>query len=129
MYVYNECGQGEFVCGATPGGPCSVKGLCGVSFQEVAEELASPARPVLTLVGPNRVVVSLNAVYVKCSALAPASSVCERGALVRDDMDGDITHRVLACSKDGATNRFSRRGVTGCVWWSAWPATSGVLPI
>eukprot|EP00959_Pyramimonas_sp_CCMP1952_P310470 6497680-Pyramimonas_sp.AAC.1 len=40
--------------------------------------------------------------------------VCDRGATARDTVDGDLTRRVLACSPDGKTNRFSERGVKGC---------------
>lgn len=107
----NPCAEGEFVCDS---GLCSVNSLCGSLEVGAEEEEQEPTPPVLTMVGAKLVIVEMGYKYVKCTAKSPAGAICDRGATAVDEADGDVTDRVLACSPDGVTGRWSTRGVTRC---------------
>eukprot|EP00976_Prorocentrum_cordatum_P037773 767371-Prorocentrum_minimum.AAC.6 len=96
-------------------GTCTVGGVCGGLV--LAGEVQAPAPnqpPVLTLRGPKHMVVNMGAGYAKCTAFSRLDDACDRGASAIDPEEGDLDHRVLACSPDGIRFRFSRRGVTNC---------------
>ncbi|KAK3288012.1 hypothetical protein CYMTET_4499, partial [Cymbomonas tetramitiformis] len=118
--VVDPCAsQGERVCGyVESAAECSTAGLCLSSSAASGEsEPASPPPrpPVLELIGPSAVEVAEGAgAYAACPEQYDRSLVCDRGAAAHDALDGDLSARVLACSLDGVTQRFSSQGVTGC---------------
>ncbi|KAK3243702.1 hypothetical protein CYMTET_46660 [Cymbomonas tetramitiformis] len=118
VYVINcerTCSTGSANSGAT----CSASGLCeNVQFESGANrdaEVVSGTAPRLLLRGPAAVEISVGTVYGACPGEGAAvGEVCDPGAWASDDRDGDLTERILACSPDGSSNRFTRRGVAGC---------------
>ena len=69
--------------------------------------------PTLALLGLTEVEVEMNSLFTRCTESSPESAVCDRGVTALDTLDGDITHRVLACSWDGVTPKFHKRGLQG----------------
>ncbi|KAK3260700.1 hypothetical protein CYMTET_30357, partial [Cymbomonas tetramitiformis] len=126
VYVVDPCGGAgvdggdEQVCEelADGGVTCSVSGLCeNMDFTSESgdEEEATQTPLTLTLRGDSDVEIPLGTTYTACPAEGPrAGEVCDPGASATDDLDGDLTGRVLACSPDGQSNRFAVRGVGGC---------------
>jgi hypothetical protein len=51
----------------------------------------------VTLKGATVLTVQQGAAYVACSAGAPLSAPCDRGATAHDETDGVLTSRVEAC--------------------------------
>ena len=51
----------------------------------------------MTLKGATVLTVQQGAAYVACSAGAPLSAPCDRGATAHDETDGVLTSRVEAC--------------------------------
>ncbi|KAK3233701.1 hypothetical protein CYMTET_56024 [Cymbomonas tetramitiformis] len=121
--VVDPCAsQGERLCAYVEGSPeCSTADLCLSTSSalaasgEDASATAPPAPPALELIGPGELEVAEGAgAYAACPEQYDRSLVCDRGAAAHDALDGDLSARVLACSPDGVTQRFSSKGVAGC---------------
>jgi len=115
VYVVNECGLGERLCASSQ--TCSAGGVCSGladSMASVEKVIVVNQPPSLQLVGPARVEVMQFEPYAVCTPSSPLSAVCDRGATATDAEDGNLQARVLACSPDGARNRWDVKGVSGC---------------
>eukprot|EP00854_Cymbomonas_tetramitiformis_P001524 gene1525-biopygen1385 len=110
-------GRDEAVCGRDAAGvaECSVGGLCLSLTVEPEEEAAEPNPPVLELLGPAEVEAPPGQPYLRCPEERPLDLVCDQGATANDAVDGVLTKYILACSLDGTSNRFDKKGVTGCL--------------
>ncbi|KAK3240317.1 hypothetical protein CYMTET_49839 [Cymbomonas tetramitiformis] len=125
IYVRNPCagigigGRDEWICGRNASGSseCSVNGLClslaGQPEEEDEEEITVP--PSLAILGAAEVQVSPGLPYLMCPDERQLDLVCDQGATASDELDGDLTKYVLACTSDGVDNRFHNKGVAGCL--------------
>ncbi|KAK3266543.1 hypothetical protein CYMTET_24838 [Cymbomonas tetramitiformis] len=115
VYVYNPCDAGELpTCNNTA---CTEGGLCAnaeipLETNDVEEEEPSP--PTVALIGQQSIDVEMGAGYSKCPEGVGLDVVCDRGATAVDEVEGDITTAVLACSPDGVSYKFSKKGVQAC---------------
>ncbi|KAK3275279.1 hypothetical protein CYMTET_16578 [Cymbomonas tetramitiformis] len=113
IYVIDPCAaDGEVVCSAATG-ECSVNQLCASGADAVDPRSSEP--PELALVGPELITVNLGDYYVPCGKYYPAGAVCDSGATATDSLDGDLTERVTVCETETETNRYSVRGLNGCL--------------
>ncbi|KAK3275937.1 hypothetical protein CYMTET_15963 [Cymbomonas tetramitiformis] len=53
-------------------------------------------------------------VYTACGPSSPFDAICDKGATATDPQDGDLVSYVTACSPDGESNKFEKRGLAGC---------------
>ena len=127
IYVLNPCPEGEHVCecsaadnvcAITPGATfvggsyyvCTLNGICmtlEVDFSTEEEKVVDEP-PVLRLRGSANVEVDQFQPYVTCSANAPLTALCDRGATASDAEDGNMDNQVQACSSDGKTYYFQQ---------------------
>ncbi|KAK3268689.1 hypothetical protein CYMTET_22821 [Cymbomonas tetramitiformis] len=125
VYVTNPCKHAgadpdvpERVCSVEADGDvtCSVSGgdLCSTIDFEESEDDAEKKPPTVALIGPEQVSVAQGELYAACPSEPPLDLVCDKGAQASDELDGDLTDMILACTPDGTTNRFINKGVTGC---------------
>ena len=113
IYVVNPCDP-EALC---PDGSCTVQGLCASAALPSASAIANQA-PVVTLIGPDVVQITVGQVYAACGAASGPSDVCDRGASAADAEDGSLTPFVAACAATPASpyrvNNFQQAGLAGC---------------
>ncbi|KAK3274903.1 hypothetical protein CYMTET_16937 [Cymbomonas tetramitiformis] len=134
VYVDNPCASmGERVCHSSANGSavCSESDgqLCSSFITEDEEEPDEPeTAPNIELIGPAAISVPQGEPYAACPVEhAVLSLTCDRGAAVTDDVDGDLTDRVVACSPDGVANRFANLGLSGCSIDTNLPGTHAIV--
>ncbi|KAK3262154.1 hypothetical protein CYMTET_28973 [Cymbomonas tetramitiformis] len=135
VHVTNPCdhrgagGYEEQVChvGESGATTCSTQGLCATVDMEEEEVQVAAAPPWIKLQGQEMVEVSQGMVYAACPSPegggASVDLVCDPGAEAGDELDGDLTDRVLACSPDGTSNLFASVGLAGCRLDTATPGS------
>ncbi|KAK3276613.1 hypothetical protein CYMTET_15331 [Cymbomonas tetramitiformis] len=111
VYVANPCTAPETPC---EDGTCSEAGLCLAFLQEEEDGEEGNTAPLITLVGPAALRVYKDAGYGRCPDQAPLDATCDRGASAVDDEDGVLDQEVLACSPDGVSYKFVKKGVEAC---------------
>ncbi|KAK3236708.1 hypothetical protein CYMTET_53167 [Cymbomonas tetramitiformis] len=112
VYVTNPCGAEEFPC---VDGSCSVSQLCqSIDFEEPEEDVVVNHVPVITMVGSAEVEIEQFRPYTKCTPESPLAAVCDRGATATDPEDGNLDALILACSPDGKSYKWAKKGVEGC---------------
>ncbi|KAK3249783.1 hypothetical protein CYMTET_40800 [Cymbomonas tetramitiformis] len=134
VYVDNPCASmGERVCHSSANGSavCSESDgqLCPGFITEDEEVPDEPeTTPNIELIGPAAISVPQGEPYAACPVEhAVLSLTCDRGAAATDDVDGDLTDRVVACSPDGVANRFANLGLSGCSIDTNLPGTHAIV--
>ena len=72
--------------------------LLNLAMAKPEPDTTLPDPPIIELLGPSLVFLAQGADYFACTAASPPKEVCDRGALAYSTAEGDLTHKVLACS-------------------------------
>eukprot|EP00210_Caulerpa_lentillifera_P009642 g9198.t1 len=125
-FVSVVCPEDKYYCN-TAGSPfCSSTELCvdsenieaSLDNGEIREETFEG--PSIELNGPSIIEISVGESYRPCNecinqvADGSASVQCDPGAIAIDSIEGNLTEKIEACSKDFNTNYFSNVGLDGC---------------
>eukprot|EP00854_Cymbomonas_tetramitiformis_P024389 gene24389-29644_t len=84
-----------------------------LQLNDAGEEVINTP-PELQLVGPAEVYVGQGLGYAACQDGVSLNASCDRGASATDAEDGNLDAVVLACSPDGVSYKFIKKGVQGC---------------
>lgn len=117
VHVSNPCQAAETPCFGAGG--CTLGGVCAAEVQRATAEeeettVAADSPPSVTLVGGAVLQVDQYQPFAACTPWSPLSAVCDRGAVARDEEDGDLGGRVEACSTGREAFFFRDVGVAGC---------------
>ena len=111
--VYVRCPADRRLCSTAAASPqwyCSTD--ADICIDPNADRAAAAKPPsVITLQGAAEVSVYVGDTYVACSNAVPLGTVCDRGAVARDPVEGDLSQRIMACKQ---SYTFLEFGVSAC---------------
>ncbi|KAK3272169.1 hypothetical protein CYMTET_19521 [Cymbomonas tetramitiformis] len=123
--VVKSCPTGEKLCSSQT--TCSEGGTCTEDLSAAAAEEPPDEPPILSLVTndalPSNLFIRQHSTYEACrpGQEPEVGKLCEPGAEATDDVDGNLTGRVLSCPPESCLDtgcpghEFVTKGIEGCL--------------